>query len=389
MRVLFYLPLIRPWAFENMIGPLIAKLSLVAEVHLLLPDPWLRRCTAADKPPIVNRFANVHWHAADTGEAMGGEGAAADRDRLLERVRAIDPQYCLCRCVDESAAAGFPGEIRFIMEAAAPPFPVPGHWITLPRQMFAQGSIAELNDQEGALLEALIAPGWAAMEESLPWDPSWLAQRGIPVDRKIVALPLEYDRPENLFAIHRVVRPNHALVTAIADRLSPPLFLALTDHPNNGRDPELLDVLERRKSIARLLPAEDIRGDVTVRLTQHADAMIVGDSKSFAAAAFHGKPMLRLSKFESAPWLHAARDMPAFVESLLSGAARAPERAEAMRWFAFYLANEAFGPRDAEVDSAEIVARLERPIDPARWATAFRRCAIAVEPPTRIIGAKL
>jgi hypothetical protein len=364
LRILFFLPLVRQWAFENMIGPLIEKLSPLAEVHIALPEVWLGRYAGPDKPRAVHRFVDVRWHPLDESGVAGPE-----------LVRSIDPDYCVCRCADALDATRIPGEIRYIMEASAPPFPVPRHWITLQPRMFGQGSIPELSDREGETLEALISPSWAAIEKSLPSDPDWLERRGIPAGRKVIALPLEYDHPDNLYAIHRTIRPNARLVAAIADRLSPPLFLAVTDHPLNaslnGRD--LVDVFEQRKAVARLLPGEDIAGGVTVRLTQHADGMIVGDSKSFAAAAFFGTPMLRLSKFESWPWLHAFRDFDDFCGSLLAGERRGASRADAKRWFAFYLANEAFGPRDAEVDGAEILARLERPVDPARWAAAFQR----------------
>ncbi|MEI9928890.1 MAG: hypothetical protein WDN44_15905 [Sphingomonas sp.] len=223
----------------------------------------------------------------------------------------------------------------------------------------------------------LIAPAWTETERSHPRDASWRARHGLPSDRKIVALPLDYDHPGNLFGIHRSVRPNRMLVASLADRVHPPLFLAITDHPLNDRFVDnggLIEALDARRHVARLLPPGPVAGGITTFLAQHADGMIVGDSKSFAAAASSSER--RSCDFRSSPADPGCGPIP-----ILAGLRRIWQRAKARPQtatkrccgFAFYLANEAFAPREADVSGTELRIRIERPVDPARWPAAFAR----------------
>ena len=101
--------------------------------------------------------------------------------------------------------------------------------------------------------------------------------------------------------------------------------------------------------------------------------MIVGDSKSFATAAFYGTPLLRISRFASGAWLRAYHDLHSFVADLAAGKAVAAAREDAMVWFAHYLSAEAFAPREAEVTGTEIVERLSGALRPTGWSEGFAR----------------
>lgn len=377
MKILFYLPLARRWMLENVIEPMIAKLSAVADVHVLLPSTWMEKHAAAASSPSMAWRRDVAWYPLEAGRSSpGAVDVNGPSPEILAAIRAIAPDHCLCRSADPSLPERLPGQVRYIMEAGAPPFFLSKHWISLEPQIFDHGLMPDLPAGERAVLAELIAPAWRKMERSLPRDPSWRARHGLPRDRKIVAVPLEYDHPDNLFSIHRSVRPNALLAAQLADRARPPLFLAFTDHPMNDRfldNRELIEAVNARKHMARLLPPGPVAGGITTHLAQHADGMIVGDSKSFAASAFFGTPLLRTSKFATGTWLRAYRDLDRFTEDLAAGEAAAPRREEAVSWFAFYLANQAFAPCDTDLTGGELRARLERPVDPARWSAAFAR----------------
>lgn len=377
MRILFYLPLARRWMLENVLEPMIAKVAPLAEVHVMLSDLWMERDSggAASQPAAWRR--NVTWHVFEAGrgdlDAPDGSGPAPE---LLHRAIAIAPDHCLCRSADASLPDHLPGRVRYIMEASAPPFRLPTHWVSLQPQIFDHGLMPDLPPEQRAALIELIEPAWRELEQACPRDPAWRRRHGLPAGRKTVALPLEYDHPDNLFGIHRSIRPNPVLVAGLADRMGDELFLAVTDHPLNNRfvdSRELLETIEARSDKARFFPRPAAGGDITSALARHADGMILCDSKSFAAAAFYGTPLLRLSKFASGRWLRAYDDFDSFAADLAAGDALAASREDAMLWFAYYLSAQAFAPRDSDVTGAEILERIAGDIRPERWADTFAR----------------
>ena len=377
MKVLFYLPLAREWMVENVIEPMIAKLAPLAEVHVMLPSYWLDPCAARVRTHSGASAREVRWHVLDPG---GGDRDALDLrepdPRICAAAAAIAPDHCLCRSANASLPARLPGRVRYIMEASAPPFRLHTHWISLQPQIFDHGLMPPLPQEQRAALTALIGPTWHMLEQAQPPDPLWRSRHGLPTDRRIVALPLDYEHRNNLFGIHRSIRTNAALVERLADGIGTDLFLAVTDHPLNVRlvdRQDLMKTLAKRNDTARLLSPVAAGEDVTSALARHADGMIVGDSKSFAAAAFHGTPLLRLSKFASGTWLRAYHDSAAFMSDLADGAAVAADRADAMVWFAYYLSAQAFAPRDAAVTGNEILDRIEGDLGPAHWAEMFAR----------------
>ena len=108
---------------------------------------------------------------------------------------------------------------------------------------------------------------------------------------------------------------------------------------------------------------------------RYCDGMIFGLSKCFTTAAFLGRPMLRLSKFETGDWLGAHTELPAFVDALRAGTARAPSKADALRWFAFHHANTIIDPANLDLDLAQLMDHAMNPVNPvnpARWDRAWR-----------------
>jgi hypothetical protein len=377
MKILFYLPLARNWMLENVLEPMIAKLAPVAEVHIVIASAWMDARAASDCFRAIVSHRNVIWHPMMLNESerdtFDVDGPTAE---VVDVVNAIAPDHCLCRSANPTLPQHFPGQVNYIMEASAPPFQIPRHWISLQPQIFDHGFVPNLPSHQQEALVTMISPVWEAIESGRVRNQTWLQRHALPDDRKVIALPLEYDHPDNLFQIHRDIRPNSALVARLLDSVDAPLFLAVSNHPLNIH---LIDQRKLRATIraqsdkARLLSRPTKSGDMTSVLTQHADGMIVGNSKSFAAAAFFGKPILRVSKFSSGPWLQAYSDLDKFAADLSAGRATAPARSDAVLWFAHYLAAQAFGPRDADVTSCELLERIAGVPNPHRWDEKMAR----------------
>lgn len=371
MRILFYLPLARGWMIENVLGPMIAKLAPLAEVHVMLPPAWIERFAMADDLALATWRSSVCWHPLqDEPDATNGPAPGT-----LDAVAAIAPDHCLCRSIDPTLPRYLPGKVRYVMEASAPPFRLPTHWVSLQPQIFDHGLMPSLASEERATLTALIAPTWVAIEQENRPDPEWRVRHNLPDDRSIVALPLDYEHADNFFGMHRSIRPNAALVADLVDRIDARIFIAITDHPLNVRRVDQANLVAALASRAEkaLLMRCSTRSDVTNALAQHADGMIIGDSKSFATAAFYSTPLLRFSKFASGAWLQAYNNLNDFATDIASGKARAADRRDAMVWFSHYLAAEAFAPREEDVTGAELLERIVGGIQPERWSNAFAR----------------
>jgi hypothetical protein len=383
MKILFYLPLARNWMLDHVLEPMIAKLASVAEVHILIASVWIDRRSTSDIFQSIASHPNIIWHpltlACDELDAFDMDGPTP---AVIELVGSIAPDYCLCRSANPSLPDHFPAPTKYIMEAGAPPFRIPRNYVSLQPQIFDHGLIPDLPLGMQDALMTMISPFWTALEAERAPDPLWLQRHALPTDKKIIAVPLEYDHPDNLFGIHRSIRSNIDFVAGLLDRVNTSLFLAVTDHPLN-KDLvdrcELRAMLEAQHGKARLLSPADGSHDITSTLVQHADGMIVSDSKSFAATAFYGKPLLRISKFASGRWLNAYADLGKFVADLGADCAEAPARSDAMLWFAHYLAAQVFAPGDAAVTGDELLERVVGIKNPDRWAKGIARMKLLAQ----------
>jgi hypothetical protein len=117
----------------------------------------------------------------------------------------------------------------------------------------------------------------------------------------------------------------------------------------------------------RLVEAPGPAGHPTLSLIQHSDAMIATDSKVFPEGPYFGKPMLRVSRFASGAWMNAYSDLPAFMADLRADRARAATPEDVMLWYAFHYANDAFAADDPQLTLAQLIDRVERPVNPERW----------------------
>jgi hypothetical protein len=198
------------------------------------------------------------------------------------------------------------------------------------------------------------------------------------MDRPLLALPLEYEHEENFFPVHRVgATPNHRLVAELAESIDDSFFLALTNHPLNEKHVDnsaLVAEIESHASRMRLLPGTSPDGEnTTMLLARDAAGILVGDSKVYAIAAFFGTPMLRQSRFKTGEWLNAYTDPETFLSAVTAGTAVAADPDDARGWFAFHVANNLLDPNDPGLTAAELLGRMDRPMDPARWEQGFAR----------------
>lgn len=383
MRVLFYLPVVTPWWFEQVIEPLIRRVADVAEVHVLAPAPWCNTGLGAPELERVADLANVQWAIVDDAEHPSLRTVPSDPQGLIDYVRSLAPDLTLCRSADFETPRHFPGQVRYIMEAVTTPLqPVsPVNTVHFTEEPFVNGAMPELPEADGARLDALIAPYWADM------DAHWQAAAhdrdsayrhlGIPDDRPAVLLPLEYEHAENFFLQHRPGGlTNQALVAqAAAAAKAAGITLVVTDHPLNtlhvDRDALYDFILDLDSTILADQPVFNI--SATTALLRHVDGVLLGDSKSFAVAAAFGTPMFRQSRFASAPWLQTETDLTAYFAAVRAGTAQRSDMDAVRRWFGYHNANEAFYPTDPQLTGAMVIERALKPVDPARWDAGVAR----------------
>ncbi len=383
MRILFYLPVVTPWWFEQVIEPLIRRVSSEAEVHVLAPVRWRNTGLGPRDIQRLDDLANVRWSIVDDAEHPSLRTVPTYPQGLIDYVRGLAPDLTLCRSADFETPRHFPGQVRYIMEAVTTPFrPVsPANTVHFTEEPFVNGAMPALSEADAARLDALIAPFWPDMEAH--WQASAQDREsiyraiGIPGDRPVVVLPLEYEHEENFFLQHRAGGlSNQALVAqAAAAAEKAGVTLVITDHPLNtlhvDRDPLYDFIFDLGGPILADQPVFGV--SATSALLRHGAGVLLNDSKSFAVAAAFGTPMFRQSRFASAPWLHAETDLTAYFAAVRAGTAQRPELDAVRRWFAYHNANEAFYPTDPQLTGAMVIERALKPVDPARWDAGIAR----------------
>jgi hypothetical protein len=379
VKVLFYLPIVTPWWFDNVVEPLIRRLVDIADVTVLAPEPWsdtgigkreLARCV--DLP-------QVRWCIMDGADHPSTRTRPKAKADIIAFVRDLAPDYVFCRSADCETVRKFPGQVRFLMEGGLAPFPLPNHWIMMQDQPLDHALLPSLDEGAKAVLSDMIAPAWARLRAQHAGSDrrAVLGRLGVPSDRPVLLLPLEYEHRENFFLMHRIgPRPNYLLVQEVAKSIGPDFLLAVTNHPLNELyvDNEPLEAaMAELAPNAILLPPTIDGQSSTLALAPHVDGMIVGDSKSYGAAAFCGTPIFRRSQFRMGGWVSAYADLPGFLNAVAAGNARRAAEDDARLWSAFHLANNVFDPQDPDLEPEEILDRAAVPVAPARWPAGLAR----------------
>jgi hypothetical protein len=380
MRILFYLPVITPWWFENIMVHLIRAAAQEAEVHVAITPLW--RMTGIGERQLMScaDMPDIRWHV------LAGEGHEAlrtrprDPDALVDFVRGIDPDYTFCRSADMETPRRFPGQVRFVMEASVPPTPM-STWITLQADgIYDHGVLPPLDADQRTYLDGRMAPDWEQLQALYLMNEAartaYLAKAGLPDDRKIVTLPIDYEGEENFFyELHRVTPPNAEFIAEAARHAGDDIVLALTKHPieHANRYPKIARVAAQMPDRVRMVEEPGPARHSTMSLMQHGDGLIVRDSKAFAFSPFFGKPMLRMSGFASGEWMNAYDELPAFFDAVRSGTPRTAASEDALTWFAFHHANNVFDADDVELTLEDLIDRVDRPVNPTRWDAGLER----------------
>lgn len=376
MRVLFYLPVITPWWFEKIIVPLLEKLVVDNEVHILAPMFWQGTGVGQPQYDLCEHMPHICWHVATDQDHISMRTKAKQAPAIIDFVRSLEPDFVLCRSADLETVRHFPGIVRHITEGGAEPLLLPVGAVHFTGQPFAHGLLPDLGDDEVARLDKLIASYWQPLldvpEAKAEAQAAFRDWAKLPSDQPVLFLPLEYEHEENFFTIHRDgAVPNARFVEELIEQLDPRVFVAMTNHPLNELhvDNSAIEMLAAtHPERLALLPGETPSGTrTTASLMRAADGVLLGDSKAFSLAAFCGTPIVRRSHFETGEWLEASKDLVSFCDALMSGSAVPPSLAKARTWFAYHAANNLISPRDQSLTGRDILERVTNPIDPNRW----------------------
>jgi hypothetical protein len=388
MRILFYLPVVTQHWLENLLAPLIRSAARSAEVHVIVPQAW--HGTGIDGALLRQwlDMPQIRWHVLDGPDHPSFRIAPDQPQALIEFVRAIDPDYTFCRSADIVTPQQFPGKVRYLMEGDYPPLFGDGRphseriMLTGPG-VLDHGMMPSLEPEQHAWLGRRIAPLWQEYQArhggGFPGgDAAYRTAAGLPADRKVLAVPLESESVTNFFhEAHCAIAQSDRFIADLATRIDDDMVLAVTPHPLWVWQPQpmrdtIAARLQRIASInpdkVRLVMRPGSPQQLTRWLVHHADGVIVRDSKTLTIGAFLGKPCLRLSPFACGEWMQVYRDIAEFQHDIRSGTPRQAALSDTLAWFGFLHANEAFVPWDRDQTVAMLLDRVERPVDPARWA---------------------
>lgn len=376
MRVLFYLPGVTPWWFEHIIVPLLEKLVVDHEVHILAPVFWKGTGVGQSQYDLCQHMPQICWHVVTDQDHPSMRTKAKQADAIIDFVQSLNPDFVLCRSADFDTVRQFPGIVRHITEGGAEPLLLPVGAVHFAQEPFAHGLLPDLSDEHIAQLDALIEPYWQPLVDApyakVAAQNSFREWAKLACDRPVLFVPLEYEHDENFYTIHRNGPvPNAHLVEELLERLDPRVFVALTNHPLNELyvDNSAVEILAATyPERLTLLPGEMPDGARTSpSLMRAADGVLLGDSKAFSLAAFSGTPILRQSRFATGGWLCASDNLDEFTDAMIKGSAQPPNLAKARTWFAYHAANNLVWPKDPCLSGNGILERLSNPFEPDRW----------------------
>lgn len=378
-RVLFYLPVVTPWWFDTVVVHMIRALVPLAEVHVLVPPLWRNTGIGPEQLAAADGLEQVQWHIADGPDQYALRNAPDDPEAILGLVRSIDPAITFCRSADIETPARFPGLVRHLMEAGAPPFPSEAGWIMLQEDFWHHGALPPLAETDRAAIDKAFATAWKKMRNRVatrsmfrsPRDTA-LARLGLPANRRIIVLPLEYEHEEAFTAHHNVHARNIDLVRHAHALLDEDMVLALTDHPLNIKHVDnraLYAAIADLGPQVRLVPSPSDYHP-TDALIRYGDGLIVQNTKALYSGAFFGKPVLRWSHRPSAGWLGVHTEAAPFLEAVREGRGGARED-DARSWFGCHFLHDVFDP--AATTGAQLLDRVRQPFARARLADGIAR----------------
>lgn len=392
MRILFYLPAVtRNW-LNNLLAPIIRRAVHEAEVHIIVPVSWRDTGITADQLRQWTDLPQVHWHILDGPDHPSFRTTPTAPDDLVDFVKTIDADYIFCRSADIVTPRRFPGKVRFLMEGDYPPLlgdgrPHSDRIMLTGAGIFDHAELPPLTQEQRDRLAAYTAPLWDAFQMRhrgyADGRLAYLERAGLPTDRPIIAVPLEAESRTNFFEpLYWGPPENEAFIHQLIEQCDEDCVLAVTPHPLYAIQPpdihaRVTGSLRRLAEFApdrlRVVTAPGDARQLTRWLIQYSDGVVLRDSKSFATAAFYGKPLLRLSQFATGDWVRAYDNIAMFLSDVRAGRTRVPALADTLTWFAFHHANNAIVPNDAGETLGQLLDRVDCPVNPDRWQANLHR----------------
>lgn len=380
-RILFYLPNVTTWWFDNIVARLMRLLATEHEIHVMVPPYWQGTGLLPEQLEPFAEGPEITWHILDADNNRALRNHGTDHAEVRELAAAIDPDYVLCRCADPEAIHAFPGTVRFITEGAAAPFLNTGNPVIFTTRVFEFGNLPPLTDDLAGRLESLFADIWADYEEELRAPaPPWRPLAGVDPDRTVVCVPLEYELAESFTVPHRLFEDNRTLVDRVDAAFDKDIFLAFTNHPVNERHADNSAIEARIAALgperAALVRSPFPEVNATDLIACDCDGAVLDLSKSHLVFGYYGVPMVRPPGHATAPWLNMETDLDAFAAAVREGRAKPPCPDMLKRWFAFHIANSALDLTNPRLTAAEAFDFIRRPLNPDRWEAnldMFRR----------------
>lgn len=371
MKILFYLPVVTPWWFGEIIAPMLRALHGVADLHVMVAPLWRNTGIEGAQLDAIADLDRINWHVVEADDPALFRTEAARIPGLLDRIAQIAPDITLARSADLATPGQFPGQLRYIMEGAAAPFDTDPRWVVLEEKPFAHGAMPADAAAIGDLYANALDDLWRDAERRLAREPlaGWRDHFGLPRNRPIVAVPLQYEHEENFFLAASAFPRGVDMIAHLLDRLAPDVFLAITDHPLNRIHVDrsaIAALIDRHSERAVLCAADKMPYGATGLLAARTDAVLIDQSKSWSLAAFAGTPIMRIGNSGMASWLNAAEPAAGAVTGRTP-----PEKAAARRWFGWHLGARIVDPAALTLD--RLLAHLADTPDDAGIAANLSR----------------
>lgn len=358
MKILFYLPVVTPWWFDNMIAPMLRSLhdeAELAELHVMVAPLWRNTGIDGHQLTPLADLTKVFWHVIDAGEPDQFRRDGSSVPGLVDLVNAIAPDLTLARSADFATPGQFPGAVRYIMEGAPPPFEILPLRILIEEAPFSLGVMPENAAEITARCVAAFSDIWEESDRFRhpPVGPDWRTTLGLPPERPVLAVPLHYEHRENFFLMHSDFPCAADLLRHLLETVDEEVFLALSDHPLNRlyvNRTEMHQLVHFNSDRAALCELESIPGGATGALAAHADAMVIDQSKSWSLAAHAGTPMVHASNSLLADWLHATCLSEPAIRNWTAGGLPTPDAEAAHRYFCWHLGTRIFDPHAVSLE---------------------------------------
>lgn len=376
MKILFYLPSVTPWWLDNVINPVILELKKYFSVSVIVPYFHNGTGVIKDHCATMDQNPDVDWHIIDQQSYPSLRTPVGHSEEIIRLVNSIGADFTLCRTVDTSTPQFFVGRVSYIMEVGYPPLRYPFACSISNEPLFAIGCMPRLDGSTIAELRSLLEQPWLQMRENfsrlntLVPRASYLERYGLPADKVIIAVPLEYEHVENDFLQYRPYRNNISLINFLLGQFDERFFFAITNHPLNilySDQTAIQKLVEAQPHRAKLIDSPKIDLGATDILFNYCDGVIVENSKSIYSALFSSKPILRLSNGYNSPVTNIYTDINLFTESVAGNRANVIKEDDARLIFSYQVANSMIAMATLSWTRDEALARLQGSFHPETW----------------------